>query len=204
MVALFPLLHPNHDLAGFSGPLWVPIHLMPNIGSMLVLFGLVGLLSRQLDRAGLFGVVSFVIAFLGTASFLMGTMIELFIIPFMGMQNPAFEEGPPPPGVGEAFLIISLLLAIGHLLLGVATYRAGVLPRSVGALMVVGAVSMLTLEKIDAMLLQIDTLWIVAIVLFGAGLSWLGFNLWSGTPDRIGVRGTERRKPAFGLAADTL
>jgi hypothetical protein len=184
LFALFPLLHPNHDLAGYTGPIWVPVHLMPNVGAMLVLFGLVGLLARQLNRAGLFGVVSFVVAILGTASFLMGTMIELFVIPFMGIQNPAFEEGPPPPGLGEAFLVISLLLGVGHLLLGVATYRARVLPHSVGTLMIVGAVAMLTLEKIDAMFIQSDTLWVVAIVLFGAGLSWLGFTLWSNTPDQ--------------------
>jgi hypothetical protein len=202
LFALFPLLHPDHDLAAFTGPIWVPVHLMPNVGAMLTLFGLVGLLARQLDRAGLFGVVAFVVAFLGTASFLMGTMIELFMIPFMGIQNPAFEEGPPPPGVGEAFMVIGLLLAIGHLLLGVATYHARVLPRSVGALMIVGSVSMLSLEKIGALVLESDALWILGPVLFGAGVAWLGYALWSGTPDRLGERRTDRQRATVSLAAD--
>ncbi|MFN8636243.1 MAG: hypothetical protein U0893_20535 [Chloroflexota bacterium] len=84
----------------------MPAHLAPNVGAILVLFGLVGLLARQLDRAGLLGAIGFVAAFVGTASFVMGTMIEAFIIPFMGQMFPGVEDGPPPPGIGEAFLTI--------------------------------------------------------------------------------------------------
>jgi hypothetical protein len=190
---LFPLLHPNHDAAAYASVTWAPIHLMPNVGAILVLFGLVGLLVRQLDRAGWLGTIGFVVAFVGTASFVMGAMIEAFIIPFMGLQMPGIEKGPPPPGIGEAFMVITLLFGLGHLILGVATYRAAVLPRSVGALLVVGSLAMLVLGKIEEAFLGTDVLWALGPVLDGAALIWLGYNLWSGTPDlQLTVRRTPR------------
>jgi len=186
--ALFPILHPDHTAAGYTSWIWVPAHMMPNVGAILVLFGLTGLLVRQLERAGLFGVAAFVIAFIGTASFVMGAMIEAFIIPYMGLQSPEIVDGPPPPGVGEAFLIITSLFALGYLLLGIATYRAGVLPRSVGTLLIVGAVADTVLTKLGAISMDLDFLWVLGPVLLGAGLAWLGYALWNGTPRRIGSR----------------
>ena len=39
LFALFPLLHPNHDAVGYQSAIWVPAHLMPNLGALLMLFG---------------------------------------------------------------------------------------------------------------------------------------------------------------------
>lgn len=186
--ALFPLLHPDHTEAGFASWVWVPVHMMPNVGAILVLFGLVGLLVRQLERAGWFGLIGFLTAFIGTASFVMGAMIEAFMIPFMGLQNPAFEEGPPPPGVGEAFMIIGTLLAVGYIILGLATYRARVLPASVGILLTIGALAMLGIEKVAMLFGASDSLWVLGPVLLGAGLAVLGWSLWSSPIDTVGQR----------------
>jgi hypothetical protein len=188
LFALFPLLHPDHTESGFTSWVWVPVHLMPNIGAILALFGLVGLLVRQLERAGWFGLIGFLVAFIGTASFVMGTMIEAFMIPFMGLQNPAFEEGPPPPGIGEAFMVITTLFALGYLLLGLATYRARVLPSSVGALLMIGALAMLGLEQIAMIVGAGDALWVLGPVLLGAGLAALGWSLWSGPANYVSHR----------------
>jgi hypothetical protein len=182
---LFPLLHPNHDAAGYTSAIWVPAHMTPNVGAILILFGLTGLLARQLQRAGLFGVIGYVAAFVGTASFVMGAMIEAYIIPFMGLQNPALEEGPPPPGIGEAFLTIAILMTVGYILLGIATYRAGVLPRSVGLLLVIGAVVMQVTNHLGSISPALDALWGIGPVLQGASLVWLGYALWTMTPDVV-------------------
>jgi len=199
LFALFPLLHPEHDAAGYTSWIWVPAHMAPNVGAILVLFGLVGLLARQLERAGLFGVIAFVMAFIGTASFVMGAMIEAFIIPFMGLQTPEMVDGPPPPGVGEAFLIITTLFAVGYLLLGIATYRAAVLPRNVGALLIVGTLADMVLPKLGGIDPSLDPLWIVGFVLFGAAVAWLGYALWTSTPEEVGGR-----QPRAGLASARL
>jgi hypothetical protein len=179
LVATFPLVHPNHDATGYASVLWVPAHLMPHVGAVLALFGLVGLLARQLERAGWFGVVGFVAAFVGTASLLTGAMVEAFIIPFMGQQFPGIEDGPPPPGVGEAFMTISVLFAVGYIVLGVATARASVLPRSVGLLLAVGAAALMFSDMVTNGLFGNENLWGIGFALFGAALAWLGYNLWS-------------------------
>lgn len=188
LFALFPLLHPDHTEAGFTSWVWVPVHLMPNIGAILVLFGLVGLLTRQLERGGWLGLIGFLIAFIGTASFVMGTMIEAFMIPYMGLQNPAFEEGPPPAGIGEAFMVITTLFAVGYLVLGFAIYRARVLPAGVGALLVIGALAMLFAEQLAMLIGAGDALWVLGPVLLGAGLAALGWSLWNGPSETAGRR----------------
>jgi len=179
---MFPLLHPDHTPVNYASATWAPIHMLPNIGAILMLYGLVGLLVRQLDRAGWFGVVSFAVAFFGTASFVMGAMIEAFIIPFMSLRNPAIEDGPPPPGIAETFLAIGIIMALGHLLLAVATYRAAVLPRGVAVLMGLGSVAMLILQQVGMMFPSLDALWALGPVLQGSGLAWMGYALWSDTP----------------------
>jgi hypothetical protein len=192
---LFPVLHPNHDAAAYASATWAPIHLMPNVGAILVLFGLVGLLARQLDRAGWPGVIGFVVAFLGTASFVMGAMIEAFVIPWVGLQMPNFEEMAPPPGIGEAFLTIEILMTVGFVLLGIATYRAGVLPRGVGLLLTIGAVAMLVSTKIGDVVPALDWLWGIGPVLLGLGVGWLGYTLWSMTPDASAGEGESADRP---------
>lgn len=194
LVAIFPLVHPNHDATGFTSAIWVPAHLMPHVGAVLALFGLVGLLARQLERAGRFGVVGFVAAFIGTASMLTGAMIEAFIIPFMNLQTPDIADGPPPPGVGEAFMTVSVLFAVGYIVLGIATARAGVLPRSVGVLLAVGAATMMFGDMIAAGVFGNENLWGIGFALFGASLAWLGYSLWS-DPVLIGEARRATRGP---------
>lgn len=200
--ALFPLLHPDHTTAGYTSWLWVPAHMLPNVGAILVLFGLVGLLARQRERAGLFGVVAFVVAFIGTASFVMGAMIEAFIIPFMGLQSPDMVDGPPPPGVGEAFLVVTTLFALGYLVLGIATYRARVLPRNVGLLLIVGTLADIILPKLGGIDPGLDPLWVVGFVLFGAAIAFLGYALWSGAPGQDDALAPRARQSSARLVAN--
>jgi len=194
LVAVFPLVHPNHDVAGYTSAIWVPAHLMPHVGAILALLGLVGLLARQLERAGWFGVVGFVAAFIGTASLLTGAMIEAFIIPFMGLQTPDIVDGPPPPGVGEAFMTISVLFAVGYVVLGIAPARAGALPRSVGVLLAVGAAALMFGDMVATGVFGNESLWGIGFALFGAALAWLGYALWS-DPSLIGDARRAARGP---------
>jgi hypothetical protein len=199
--ALFPLLHPNHDAAGYTSWIWVPAHMMPNVGAILVLFGLVALFVRQFEKAGWLGLAGFVLAVIGSASMVMGAMIEAFIIPFMGLQFPDLMDGPPPPGLGEAFMVTTILFTVGYIVLGIATYRAGVMPRSVGALLAVAGIAWLVFERLSDFFPGLDALWGVGPVMLGAGIAWLGYSLWTGTPEGIGVR-TERRPRVVGAVAN--
>ena len=197
LFALFPLFHPNHDPAGYASLAWVPAHFMPNLGALLALFGLIGLLARQLQRAGWLGVVGFVVAFTGTALLLMGGMLEMFVFPYLGQIRPAWEEEPPPAGIVEAFLAIKVIFTLGYVLLGAAIARARVLPGSVGILLAVGAVIFNFGDPV-LMVLGLENAWGAPFALFGAGLAWFGYALWSGVSERRAVRIVAQRVPVAG------
>jgi hypothetical protein len=175
LFGLFPFAHPNHDPDGFTGARWVPAHLMPNVGAIVALFGLMGIFARQLRAAGWLGVVAFVASIIGTAAFVSGLMIEAFIIPYMSMAFPeVVQDDTPPPGIGEAFLVIRMLFMFGFVVLGLAVMRAGVFPRGVGVLLIVA-----TLINSFGDIIIGDAAFYLGSVMFGMALGWLGYALWS-------------------------
>ena len=179
LLALFPLLHPNHDPAGFTSWLWIPAHASIHVAVILTLFGLTGLLARQLERAGWLGLVGYVTAFFGSAGLLTIAMVELFIMPYMALQLGIGEDGSPPPGIGEAMMLISVVFAIGYMLLGAATVRAGVVPRSVGILLAVAGAFFMLGDGVLGLVIDMERYWGITFALFGAALAWLGYALWA-------------------------
>lgn len=185
LFGLFPFAHPNHDPDGFRGAIWVPAHLMPNVGAIVALFGLIGVFVRQLRAAGWLGVIAFVATIVGTASFVSGLMIEAFIIPYMSLAFPeVILDDTPPPGIGEAFVVIRMLFMLGFILVGAAVIRAGLLPRGVGMLLIVA-----TLVNTFGDILIGEPAFYFGSVTFGIALGWLGAALWN---DRGGRPGASR------------
>jgi len=90
-----------------------------------MLGGLVGLHARQMDSYGRLGTVSFFLAFVGAALAFVGQATS-GIFPQNGTLGWLFSE----PGFGFQAGII--LTSLGLLLMGIATLRAGVLPRWCG------------------------------------------------------------------------
>ena len=120
-------------------------------------------------------------------------MVEAFVIPYFSLEAPHLvsEDGPPPPGMGEAVISIQALLAVGYVLLGAAIARAGVLPRGVGALLATGAV-VFTFGHLIIGMLGIDALvgdasFTLGAALFGAGLAWMGYGLWAGSDEQPAI-----------------
>ncbi len=80
-------------------------------------------------------------------------------------------------------LVASLLFAVGGVLLGIATMRAGVLPRWAGLLILVGAVLKLVNCPLSGVIGGIVLL--VACVLFALGLGWIGYVLWTAKDEAL-------------------
>ena len=159
---LAPILHPDDP----QNAAWVPVHLLSFATLIVVLLVLVGIFVRQLPRSGRLGLTGFLAAFVGTSMMLMEGREHLF--------SHDFGQGTP---VGLWQLITtSLVFSVGYILLGVAVYRAGVLPRGAGALLAVGGPIVAFSPPIGILAVLI-----VGHTLFGAGLAWLGYALWSGT-----------------------
>jgi hypothetical protein len=138
---------------------YVFTHVLGSIlGLILAIFGTFALgayLTRS--RAGHMGLVAMVITVLGSALFLPGMGVSTFAAPEEGQAYLAGIEGLdklPPIFADTAFavtnLLMVLLIFVGNILLGVAVWRSGVLPRWAGALWAGGAVLMYPLGIVYA------------------------------------------------------
>jgi hypothetical protein len=123
----------------------VPTHVFGSIpGLILAIFGTFALgayLTRS--HAGRMGLVAMVITVLGSALFLPGMGVSAFAAPEEGQAYLAGIEGLtelPTSSADIAFGATSLLgvvlLFVGNVLLGVAVWRSGTLPKWAGALWV--------------------------------------------------------------------
>lgn len=136
------------------------------LGYVLVLGGLVGLYVARSEALGALGLAGFLVAFLGTASFVGVGWINAFAIPAMAEQAPELLEAAPPPLVFAAGMISSVLFSLGWLLLGLAALRARAYQRWAAVLLMIGAV--LAFVSLP-----------FTFVLFGAAVAWMGFSLLS-------------------------
>jgi drug/metabolite transporter (DMT)-like permease len=133
---------------------------------MVILLVLVGIFARQLQRAGRVGLAGFLTAFVGTAMLLLEGREHRF--------SPDFGVGMPLE-LWE-LILASLVFSVGYVLLGAAIARAGVLPRGAGILLAVGGPVVAFSPPIE-----VPAVLIVAHALFGLGLVWSGYALWTGT-----------------------
>ena len=160
-IFLAPFLHPEDP----QSAAWVPAHLLYFVSLVAVLLVLVAVFVRQLPQSGRLGVVGFITAFVGTALMLMEGREHLF-------SHSA--GGGTPVGLWQ-LIATSFLFSLGYILLGVAVFRAGVLPRAAGVLLAVGGPLVAFAPPIG-----IPAVLIVGHTLFAAGLALSGYALWVG------------------------
>src|SRR5260370_12669607 len=104
--------------------------------ALLLTMGLPGLYLRQATRAGALGFAGFVLLSLGV---LLGgvafAIVQVTIFPYLAQLAPKLlPSGGTGPDSGFLLWILGpvLLLAIGNILLGIATMRARIFPRWAG------------------------------------------------------------------------
>ena len=159
-MVLAPLVHPESP----QSAAWVPVHAVHFATLVAVLLVLMGIFVRQLGPAGRLGVTGFLTAFVGTAMGLLEGREHLF--------SSDFGQGTPA-GLWQ-LILGALLLSVGYVLLGVAIARAGVLPRGAGLLLAVGAPLVAFAPPIG-----IQSVIVVGHALFGLGLAWSGYAIWT-------------------------
>ena len=160
-----------------------------NTASLLLLAaGLAGLYARQAGRFGRLGVAGFVLAFIGLALMVLGNVIESWISDLIFADVPLGEFKPGAHAGWGIFLIGLCVLAVGLVLVGIATIQAKVLPRwsrvlplVSGVLLASGFLVALTIGE-----------WGFGVIVLSLG-PWmlLGYVLWSDqaeAPVQSGVR----------------
>src|ERR1700730_4367442 len=163
------LVFPHGTIDRYTSPLWQPILLLMLLGVLLILGGLPGMYVRQAERAGWSGLVGYTLTCFAVLLFGAFMALFAFIIPLLdthaqllltGYDNFNLNGGRIPPLV-VVFQVAGLVLSVGTFLLGLATIRAAVLPRSAGVAFIVAAPAALLMPLAPLIVVPLlgDLLW---------------------------------------------
>jgi hypothetical protein len=179
-------VHPLDTLESVTTTHWAIIQTLKAAMGLFGLLGLTGLYVRQAHAAGWLGLAGYLLFSLFFALTLPFAYIEAFVLPLLASEAPAFVIGflglfngqPTTMNLGALPALYALAgfggYVLGGLLFGIATVRAGVLPRWPAVLLATAAVAppllaSLVPHPLDRML----------AVPMGVALIWLGYALWS-------------------------
>jgi hypothetical protein len=178
------MFHPLETLLTVTTTQWAIVHALAVAMSFFGLLGITGMYARQVEEAGWLGLAGFVLLSLWLVLLAPFTFAEVFILPRLATEAPAFVESflglfnghPGEMNLGAIKTLWDLdgfVYMIGGLLFGIATIRAGILSRWAAGLLAVGT----ALAPVATLLPQ-EHKALVAVPV-GVALVWLGYALWS-------------------------
>ncbi|MDP8924343.1 MAG: hypothetical protein M3O34_15910 [Chloroflexota bacterium] len=194
-------IHPPETLSSVATGAWAIVHSLGVAMCLLNLLGIAGIYARQVEEAGWLGLAGFLLFALMwplTAAF---QFTEAFILPPLASEAPGFVEGVVGIPSGSAsevslgilpalFSLNGVLYLLGGVLFGIATFRAGILPRWAAGLLAVGTVAPLALALLPHEYVR------MAAVPVGVALAWLGYALWSERREHASEPWPSRAVPA--------
>jgi len=177
-------IHPPDVVESVTTPAWAIITSLKFVMSILFVVGITGLYARQAEKVGLFGLLAFLV--LATSWTLQTSFVftEAFVLPPLAASAPQFADALVGISYGHTggvdlgalpalYSVVGITYMLGGLLFGIATFRAGILPRVPAALLAVAA----TLTPLAALLPHAQQRY--AAIPVALALAWLGYSLWS-------------------------
>jgi hypothetical protein len=179
-------IHPADVIESLSGQAWVSVHILSFAEAILALIGVTGLYLYQSRKAGILGLVGYLMFgsfFILQASF---NFAEALIAPLIAVSAPQlavdfvglFGRYPAETDLGAlaAVPLVGVILYVGGaLLFGIAMLRARMLSRGAAILLIVAA----AVTPLAAFLPH--AIERMAAVPMGLALVWLGCSLWMNT-----------------------
>jgi hypothetical protein len=179
-------IHPPDVLASVTTGAWAIITALKTVMCLLFLLGITGIYARQVKEAGWLGLTGFLLLILSWWLQTAFVFAEAFILPVLATDAPQFVDAmlgtlargqASDVNLGALPMLYSLGVGVpymlGGLLFGIATLRAGILPRGAAGLLAVTA----TLTPLAALLPhEIQRL---AGMPVGFAVAWLGYALWA-------------------------
>lgn len=177
-------IHPPDFLPSVTTTAWSTIMPVKLVMCLLFLLGFTGLYARQVEETGWIGLVSFLILSLSWVLNTAFIFVETFILPVLAVPAPEFVESilgifngfPGDMNIGAlpaVYGLTGILYMLGGLLFGIATFRAGILPRWAAGLL--AAASAVT----PAAALLPHEIQRFAGIPVGLAVAWLGYALFS-------------------------
>jgi hypothetical protein len=185
LFVVIQMIHPPDILSSVTTSAWATVHYLGIAMCLLGMLGITGIYARQVEKAGWLGLTGYILFSLFYAFTLAFQFIEAFISPLLAAEAPVFVEGflGIASGAGSEINLGALPAVytltgfagymLGGLSFGIATMRAGILPRWAGGLLAIGTVSALAGGLLPH---PLDRILAVPV---GLALAWLGYALWS-------------------------
>ena len=181
---LVGIFHPANLASSVTTTRWEIVHVLACAMSFFGVLGLAGLYARQTLKAGWLGLVGYVLLSLWMVMIAGFSFVEAFILPHVATALPALGQAwmgmfNGPNGTLDLGVLPTIwtltgpVYILGGLLFGIATFRAGILPRWAGALLALSTV----LAPLGALLPNASQPKLA--VPMGLALAWLGYALWS-------------------------
>ena len=177
-------IHPPDVVSSVTTGAWAIITPLKTVMCLLLLLGFVGIYARQVKEAGWLGLAGFLLFGLGWALTTAFVFAETVIMPPLASVAPKFVDGflgvaasrASEVGLGAIpalWGLAGILYLLGGLLFGIATFRAGILPRWAGGLLAITA----ALTPLAVLLPH--AIQRLAAIPMGLALASLGYALWS-------------------------
>jgi len=179
-------IHPLDLLENVNTARWAIVHYIGVAMGILGVLGVAGIHARQAEKTGWMGTVGYLLLTFSYVITAACQFVEAFISPLLASEAPQFVEGVLAIAAGKssamdlgALPVVYVLngfagYMLGGVLFGIATFRAGILPRWAGALLVAGVVLPLLLSSLVPH--PFDRSFAVPVAV---AIAWLGYALWS-------------------------
>jgi len=178
------VFHPANVPSSVTSSPWAIVHVLACAMCFFGLLGMAGLYARQAEQSGWLGLAGYLMLSLWFVLIMGFSFVEAFILPSLATTVPTFVAGwmgmlnssASAMNLGvlpTLWTLTAPLYLLGGLLFGIATFRAGILPRWAGVLLAAGT----ALAPVAA-LLPLESQPKVAVPV-GLALAWLGYALWS-------------------------
>ncbi|MBV9355388.1 MAG: hypothetical protein JO023_07650 [Chloroflexi bacterium] len=185
--AVIQPIHPADVVESATTSAWTIITPLKTAMCMLFLLGITGLYARQVEEAGWLGLAAFLVLSLSWTLQTAFVFAEAFIMPPLVAASPEFVDaflgisyghtgGVNLGALPTLYSLVGITYMLGGLLFGVATLRAGILPRVPAALLAVAA----TLTPLAALLPHAQQRY--AAIPVALALAWLGYALLTERP----------------------
>jgi hypothetical protein len=146
LAALFWILHPEASILLTDPSSYQTEHILDFVALIFVIPGLMGLYARLVNRAGWLGFVGFFLTLLSLLVMMGISVVDLLIWPSIAQLQPdlilsaegEFIQSSGPFAATVALIVpFTMIGSLGLVLLGIAIWRSGMLPRWAGPLLAI-------------------------------------------------------------------
>ena len=179
------MFHPENVPSAVTTATWINVHIAATALGLFGLVGMAGLYARQKEKVGWLGLAGLLLFSGWFVVISVFSYIEAFVLPGLAAESPKFVEGflgmftgiPSEVDLGvlpTLWNVSGPMLILGVFLFGIATFRAGVLPRWAGRFLTLAAI-LIPVGGMFPMEYQAK----IAMIPVGLAMAWLGYTLFA-------------------------